>query len=111
MTTSGTGGVQVGNLNIRNNSITNTVVDAVTEFTQTGTGYVKFAGTRGFVIPAGDIASRPSAPVVGMMRFNTYYAFMEIYDGVNWINIAGSSTGISLAQASDLGIVSALIYG
>lgn len=111
MTTSGTGGVQVGNLNIRDNSITNTVVDAVTEFTQTGTGYVKFAGTRGFVIPVGDNANRPLAPVAGMMRFNTYYAFMEIYDGANWVNIAGSSTGISIAQATDLGIVSALIYG
>jgi hypothetical protein len=111
LTTAGTGAVQIGNLNIRNNSIINTMIDAVTEFAQSGSGYVKFAGTRGFVIPVGDTGTRALSPITGMMRFNTYYGFIEIYDGTNWINIAGTGTGISIAQASDIGIVSALIYG
>jgi hypothetical protein len=111
LTTSGTGGVKIGNLNIRNNTITNTASNAVTEFVETGTGYVKFAGTRGFVIPVGDNANRPLTPAVGMMRFNTFYSIVEIWDGTSWINIAGTTTGISIAQASDIGIVSALIYG
>jgi hypothetical protein len=87
------------------------MIDAVTEFAQSGSGYVKFAGTRGFVIPVGDTGTRALSPITGMMRFNTYYGFIEIYDGTNWINIAGTGTGISIAQASDIGIVSALIYG
>jgi len=46
-----------------------------------------------------------------MARFNTFYSIIEIWDGSNWINIAGTTTGISLAQATELGIVSALLFG
>ena len=111
LTTSGTGSVKIGNLKIRNNTITNTVSGAVTDFAVTGSGYVKITGTNGVVIPSGDIATRPSVPVTGMMRFNTFYAIMEVWDGTTWVNVAGATSGISLAQATDIGIVSALLFG
>ena len=110
-TTSGTGGVKMGNLVIKDNSITNTVSGAVTEFAETGTGYVKITGTNGVVIPSGDISQLPSSPEIGMVRFNTYYAYVEVFNGTTWTNAAGSTSGISISQAQDIGIVSALLFG
>ena len=111
LTTSGTGGVKIGNLKVKNNTITNTVSGAVTEFAEAGTGYVKIAGTSGVVIPAGDLSQLPSVTELGMIRFNTYYGYVEIFNGVTWVNVAGSTSGISLSQAQDIGIVSALLFG
>lgn len=111
LTTSGTGSVKIGNLKIRNNTITNSVSGAVTEFLATGTGYVKITGTNGVVIPSGNLGNLPAAPVVGMVRFNTFYGYVEVYDGVVWVNSAGATSGVTLAQAQDIGIVSALLFG
>jgi hypothetical protein len=112
ITTSGTGGVVIGNLKINSNSITNVVSNAVTEFTESGTGYVKIAGANGVVIPSGSNLDLPASPQAGMIRYNTYYQYVEVYDAsLGWINSAGTSAGISLLQATDLGIVSALLFG
>lgn len=112
LSTTGTGGVKVGNFIVKGNTITNTVTGAVTEFLQTGTGYVKIAGTNGVVIPAGDTANdRPLVPEIGMMRFNTADQLVEVYNGVTWTSVAGTSGGITLAEAEELGVVSALLFG
>ena len=112
ISTTGTGGVKIGNLKINSNSITNVVPDAVTEFTESGTGYVKIAGANGVVIPSGTTGEQPVVPQAGMIRYNTYYQYVEVYDAsLGWINSAGTSAGISLLQATDLGIVSALLFG
>jgi hypothetical protein len=112
ISTSGTGGVKIGNLKINSNSITNVVADAVTEFRESGTGYVKIAGTNGVVIPSGTNFQQPAAPQAGMIRYNTYYQYVEVYDAsLGWINSGGPSSGISILQATDLGIVSALLFG
>ena len=112
LSTSGTGGVKVGSFIVKGNTITNTVTGAVTEFLQSGDGYVKIAGTNGVVIPAGDTANdRPQVPEVGMMRFNTAEQLVEVYNGITWTSVAGTSGGITLSEAEDLGIVSALLFG
>ena len=112
ISTSGSGGVKIGNLKINSNSITNVVPNAVTEFTENGTGYVKIAGANGVVIPSGTNADLPASPQAGMIRYNIYYQYVEVYDAsLGWINSAGTSAGISLLQATDLGIVSALLFG
>jgi hypothetical protein len=87
------------------------VLGAVTEFTETGTGYVKITGTNGVVIPSGDTSQLPASPETGMVRFNTYYSYVEVFNGTTWINAAGVSSGISISQAQDIGIVSALLFG
>jgi hypothetical protein len=112
LSTTGTGGVKVGSFLIKGNTITNTVTGAVTEFLQTGDGYVKIAGTNGVVIPSGDTANdRPLVPEVGMMRFNTADQLVEVYNGITWTSVAGTSGGITISEAEDLGIVSALLFG
>ena len=112
LTTTGTGGVRLGNLKVYNNTITNIVSGAITEFAETGAGYVKVAGTYGIVIPVGDgYLDRPLNPETGMMRFNTDGQLVEVFNGVNWTSVAGSSGGVTTAEATELGITSALIFG
>jgi hypothetical protein len=45
-----------------------------------------------------------------MVRFNTAQQYVEVYNGTAWTSVAGASSGISSAQASDisLGIVISL---
>ena len=112
LTTSGVGGVRLGNLQIKNNTITNVVAGAITEFIETSGGYVRIGGRGGVVIPSGDTANdRPGLVETGMMRFNTVLQLVEIYNGVTWTSVAGSSGGITAAEATDLGIVTALLFG
>ena len=114
ITTSGTGGVRVGNLKIFNNTITNTVAGAVTEFVQGVNGFVRIPGTNGVVIPSGDtLTQRPTGSNAerGMMRFNTDGQLVEVYNGVSWSSVAGASGGVTTAEATELGIASALIFG
>ena len=112
LVTSGTGKVKFGNLSIHANTITNEVAGAVTNFVNAGTGYVKIAGVNGVVIPSGDsFYDRPLVAELGMIRFNTVIGYVEIFNGVSWIGVGGESIGITLAQATDLGVGSALIFG
>ena len=51
LTANGAGSVTFDNFAFKDNTITNTVADSITTFTNTGNGYVKFDGTYGIVIP------------------------------------------------------------
>ena len=109
----GTGGVVMDNFKIKDNTITNTVADSDTIFSATGAGYFKFAGTRGVVIPSGNNSQRPGITdsEVGMTRYNTQAARVEIFDGSNWVSVAGSSGGISFADAESLALEYVLALG
>jgi hypothetical protein len=107
----GTGGVLFDNLKFANNSITNVSSGAVTEFKSTGTGYYHIVGTSAFVIPTGVSAERPGSPVTGMMRYNIDQGFVEIWNGTSWGSVAGATSGITLSQAQDIAVNSALIFG
>lgn len=112
ITTTGTGGVHFGNLRVTNDTITNISSNAITEFVNSGTGYVKFAGSGGVVIPAGDTGTtRPSNPEIGMIRFNTSYQVVEIFNGVTWGSVAGNTGGVTITAANEIGLASALIFG
>ena len=113
----GTGTVQIGNLEISTNRITNTVSGAVTEFAQTGTGYFKIAGTNGFIPPSGTTAERPSPLLgyptipVGLTRYNTNSKALEIWDGLQWASPAGVSGAVSETGANDIAAKFALTLG
>ena len=66
---------------------------------------------RAYCKTIGDLSQLPTVTELGMIRFNTYYGYVEIFNGVTWVNVAGSTSGISLSQAQDIGIVSALLFG
>jgi hypothetical protein len=109
------GGIRIGNFRIVDNAITNIVADALTTFTQTSTGYVKFVGTNGFIPPVGNDAQRPtsymSPSTVGMTRYNTNSRALEIWDGFTWASPAGASGAVSETQANDISIAFALTLG
>ncbi len=108
----GTGALRIGDFSFRSNIISNTVNNSITYFNQTGEGYVKINSTGGFVIPVGTTEQRPSLFAVGMMRYNTTDQRVEIWDGALWVGAGqGAGGGVSAAEAQDIGIVSAIIFG
>ena len=48
-------------------------------------------GTGALQAPAGTTAQRPSAPTVGMVRYNSSYGFQEVYKGSSWSALGGPS--------------------
>jgi len=112
LTGNGSGGVQLGNLQVSGNVITNIANNQITQITQTGTGYFKIAGTNGFVPPRGTDGERPTAyAVVGMTRYNTNSKALEVWDGAAWASPAGASGAVSEIQANDIAASFALMLG
>ena len=108
----GAGGVRLGNFRIVDNVITNITSGAVSQIAQTGIGYFKIQGTNGFVPPVGASGNRPTAyAVLGMTRFNTDSAALEIWDGADWASPAGASGAVSVAEANDIAAQLALTLG
>ena len=107
----GTGRVVIDNIAIKDNVILNRVSGSNTILQNTGDGYVEFADPYGVILPVGDNATRPAAPVEGMVRYNTEDKRVELYDGTNWVSVAGATGGISFADAEDIAIEKVLIFG
>jgi hypothetical protein len=107
----GTGSVILENFAINESTITNTAPTSNMEIVQTGTGYLKFGDAEGFVIPVGTSVERPATPQTGVTRFNTTDSRVEVYDGQNWVSVAGSASGISRADAEDLALEIVLSLG
>ena len=84
-----------------------------TTITGTITGYVKMTGTYGFVIPSGSTSARPlnGYDETGMIRYNTDYNYVEIFNGTVWTSVAGTSSGVTASQAQDIGVQTALAIG
>jgi hypothetical protein len=112
-TTTGSGGVVFGNLKFTTNTITNVSANAVTQFVETGSGYLSIAGTYGVVIPVGTNGNRPPIRYTetGMVRFNSELGYVEVFNGVNWTGVAGTSIGVTFSDATDIGIEAALMIG
>jgi hypothetical protein len=104
----------------QDNTVTNLNNSAIT-FASTATGYLKYQGTNGFVIPAGtgDDAFAPgtpqnqrrASPEEGETRWNTDLAYIECYDGTVWQLSTGGGATISVPVMQDLGNVYTLILG
>ena len=106
---SGTGVVNIKNsINITDNIITNTTIDAVTQIVSTGNGYVKFVGTGAIRIPHGLTGQQPATAPIGATRYNTTTFTQEVYNGAAWISAAG--TGVDVVSAEDMELISDL-YG
>jgi hypothetical protein len=61
--------------------------NSVMTFDTTPTGYFKFGGSNGLVIPSGDSLQRPISPDVGTVRYNSTLNYVEVY-----ANVANTST-------------------
>jgi len=113
LSANGTGAVKFDNLSFKNSTITNTVTNSITSFESTGNGYVKFGGSYGVVLPIGTSGQRP--PLIytetGQMRFNTQDSRVEIWDGQNWVSVAGSGSGITRGDAEEIALATVLVLG
>lgn len=47
-------------------------------------GVLQLSSTSQFAIPCGTTAERPGTPSAGMIRYNTDYDIVEVYNGTNW---------------------------
>ncbi len=110
LSANGTGSVNFENFGFKENRLTNTVADSNMVFETQGTGYYEFVDPYGIVLPVGDNSTRP-AGVTGMVRYNSADARVELYDGTSWVSVAGSSGGISFADAENIAIEKVLIFG
>ena len=108
----GTGTIKLGNFEVSDNTITNTVSGAISIFAQVGTGYFKIDGTNAFVPPVGDSGDRPTPyAVLGMTRYNTDSNALEIWDGITWASPAGTTGAVSEGVANDIAARFALTLG
>lgn len=109
----GTGSVTFDNIAFKDNTITNTVADSVTVFQNTGNGYVKFDGAYGIVLPSGGTGSRPPFGLTetGQTRYNTDDERVEIWDGTNWVSVAGAASGITRSDAEEIALSTVLVLG
>ena len=93
ITISGTGKVNLHNkVYIKDNTITHNNAVVPLEIEATGTGYTKFGGTRGLVIPKGTTAQRPAAAELGIMRYNSDLNYIEVYANVSNTQVVSLST-------------------
>ena len=113
LTANGTGSITFDNFSIKEDVITNTVTNSITTFQNTGDGYVKFDGSYGVVIPTGTSGERPplSYTEIGQMRFNTQDSRVEVWDGSNWVSVAGSGSGITRGDAEEIALATVLVLG
>lgn len=105
--------VNVDDFAFKDNTITNTVPDAVTVFENTADGYVKFSGTTGLVLPYGASTERPSIDSleVGMTRFNTTDKRIEIWNGIEWSGLVGDNAGITQNEAESTAFDTVIAFG
>lgn len=75
--------VNISNLSFSSDTITS--IAGNINLTPTGNGIVKVTGTTALGLPVGDIASRPTNPTVGWVRYNTDSASIEYWSGSDWV--------------------------
>ena len=113
LSANGTGSVVIDEIAIKDSSIINTTSNGILYFQQSGSGYFKIEGTGGFVVPVGNNSQRPVPAYreTGMTRFNTEQGYLELWDGLQWVSVAGATGSITFNQAEDLAIEYVLTLG
>lgn len=86
------------------------LTDTPFTLSSSGTGYVKFAGTNGVVIPTGNTAERTYAEV-GTTRWNTELQQLECFDGERYIVATGPGAVVTNDLMVELAITRALFLG
>ena len=106
----GTGTVDLNDIPFGNNQIINATNGALT-LQSTGTGYIKFGGTYGVVIPTGVNDDRNVAPELGEVRHNSQIGYMEVFNGTIWIPAVGTLGAAPLSEVLDIMDLWSLVLG
>ena len=108
-----TGIVYIERTKWQDSDITNLNNTALT-IASTGTGYTRFEGTNGMVIPAGPTSDRRANPELGETRWNTTVPldqYLESYDGSVWVLSTGGGEIVTQRLMEDLGFIYSAILG
>ena len=81
------GGTADANLALQTNSINAVTINQLQN--------ANFVSNGAIVLPRGTTAQRPASPVNGMWRYNTSYAYVEVYVNNGWANLTPILTPIS----------------
>lgn len=112
LTPDGAATVDVFNTRFNDNVIQNTSATDKLTIEHTGTGYLRFTGTTGIVIPAGGDIDRPGTPEQGTMRWSTDQQYLEIYIGTSWSLATSTGAGFAtIPQIQELGDIYSLVLG
>ena len=106
----GNGSIRIEDFRFQGNTITN-IISAPLKLKTTGSGYIDVSDAGGFVIPVGSTIDRPVTGLLGMIRYNTNDERVELYDGVQWGSIAGSSGAVSIIDATEIAVQMAVTLG
>jgi cytoskeletal protein CcmA (bactofilin family) len=113
ITSNGSGKVIIDSLQFTGSTIYNPVPNGATILRNDNGGYVQIAGTYGFVLPVGNNLNRITSPSnpIGLTRYNTDDKRAEIWDGHEWISIAGQGAGVVQQDADTIAILSVFTFG
>jgi hypothetical protein len=107
----GAGSTILTDVGVTENYIVNLTNDPLI-LSSSGTGYIKFAGTNGIVVPVGDDSQRRGTPELGELRYNTQAAgVLEVFNGTDWMMAVGNSASISEEDVLDILDLWTLILG
>jgi hypothetical protein len=93
--TNNPGNVTIGNLTVANTTVSTNLTDGNITLTATGNGLVNISGTSGVVIPYGNTVQRPDPALEGTLRYNNALNQTEIYTGVDWESVGGTTANIT----------------
>lgn len=109
---SGTGTVSVkDSIQISDDLIKNIGTNAVTSIISSGSGYVRLAGTGAVGLPYGTTAQQPAGMPTGAIRVNTDDMTGEVFDGITWIPMVGSFSGVTATEMESITDQWSLILG
>ena len=93
----GVGSADVGAFTFTDNRIQTTITNEEIILEPAGTGYVVIDAASGLLLPVGTTAQRPAGQR-GMLRFNSTLVRTEVYNGSNWVALAGIANTVSLNE-------------
>lgn len=105
-----TGITYIEDLKFQDDTISNMLNSPLT-FTPTGTGYLRFTGLNGVVVPVGTTAERPLTPEEGDTRWNTSLGILECFDGSVYVVATGGGAVVTQDLMQDLGHIYTIMFG
>lgn len=105
-----TGITYIEDLKFQDDTISNTLNSPFT-FIENGTGYLKFTGINGVVVPVGTTAERPLSPELGDTRYNTDLGILECFDGTVYVVSTGGGATVTEDLMEDFGHIYTIMFG
>jgi hypothetical protein len=106
--------VDIFNIEIKENNFSNSSNNLLILKT-TGTGFVKFSGTTGLVVPVGNDAQRTVTPQPGETRYTNEdgagLGYLETYNGEAWQRSAGEGEEVTDEVLKELVDIYTLVLG